>query len=505
MSLVVNTNVSSINSQRQLGKVQLAMTKSLERLSSGLRINHSSDDAAGLAISTGMNAQTSGMEQAARNANDGLSVIQTADGAISEQVEILQRIRVLAVQASSDLNSSDNLKSIQEEINQQVKELTRIGDTTNFNGMSLINGTFSSKSIQVGANAGETIDLSIGDYRAAYMGGYAELKGSAVGAAPAGQIMNAIAGGGDVTLGPLGGTAVSIAQSKTDGVSAYFSDRSAIAKATAINASTSQHGVTATVGATTLTGASAVAASAFSGTATSALTINGVAIIKVGDTMSISAGDSTGALRALINAKTTQTGVVASLDSSSKLVLTASDGRNILVDVGAGTAAASAAGMSGFGANVTGSTTAAATHAATGIITLRSNTDFVVGGTADYLIGNGIARNTYNVSGKTIATIDVTDKVNDGAGSAIRSVDSALAKITNEQAKLGAMSNRFSHTISNLQISIENLTAARSRITDTDFAVETASLTRAQIIQQAGTAMLSQANTLPQAALNLLQ
>jgi flagellin len=504
MSLVVNTNVSSINSQRQLGKVQLAMTKSLERLSSGLRINHSSDDAAGLAISTGMNAQTTGMEQAVRNANDGLSVIQTADGAISEQVEILQRIRVLAVQASSDLNSADNLKSIQEEINQQVTELTRIGNTTNFNGMSLINGTFSSKSIQVGANAGETIDLSIGDYRAAYMGGYAEK------ATTNGNVTTAIAGGGDVTLGALGGTAVNIAQSTSDGVSAYFSNQSAIAKATAVNASTSQHGVTATVGKTTLTGTVAVAAGGTIATGAS-FKINGVTIFQAGDVVSTAANDSTGTLRALINSKSTQTGVVASWDTTAnRLVLTASDGRNIVVDEVAGVAgtpagSVAATSVAGFTAGLGSGSSIDTAHVATGSITLTSNTDFVVGGTADNLIGNGITRATYNVTGKTVATIDVTDKTNNGASSAIRSVDSALAKITNEQAKLGAMSNRFTHTISNLQISIENLTAARSRITDTDFAVETASLTRAQIIQQAGTAMLSQANTLPQAALNLLK
>ncbi len=498
MSLVVNTNVSSLNSQRNLAKIQSSMTKSLERLSSGLRINHSSDDAAGLAIATGMKAQSTGMEQAARNANDGLSVIQTADGAITEQVEILQRIRVLAVQASSDLNSSDNLASIQEEINQQVAELTRIGNTTNFNGLALINGTFSSKSIQVGANANETIDLSIGDYRATGMGGYAEYTAVA-GTNAAGQIITpgAILGGGDLTLGAAG-AGVEIDASTSDGVSAYHSTMSAIAKATAINAKTSQHGVTATVGAAKLTQAAAIAGGTVA--AGAYLEINGVRVVTGGDPtlgLTSTANDGTGALRALINSKSTQTGVVASMDGT-KLVLTAADGRNIVVKA----VGASIANATGF---AVGDGTAAAsltTHQATGLLTLNSSKDFVIGGTGSanllgFTLGNYAVDST-----KTVSKIDVT--ATGGATSAIRRIDSALAKITNEQAKLGAMSNRFQHTISNLQISIENITASESRIRDADFAVETANLTRAQIIQQAGTAMLSQANTLPQAALSLL-
>jgi len=500
MSLVVNTNVSSLNSQRNLSKIQLSMTRSLERLSSGLRINHSSDDAAGLAIATGMRAQSSGMEQASRNANDGLSVIQTADGAISEQVEILQRIRVLSVQASSDLNSADNLKSIQAEIDQQVSELTRIGNTTNFNGLSLINGTFSNKSIQVGANANESIDLSIGDYRATGMGGYSETT-AVLGTNNAGEIITpgAIVGGGDLTLGPSG-AGVTINASVSDGVSFSHSTMSAIAKATAINAMTSQTGVTATVGAATLTQAAGAITGA-TAAAGASLDINGISIMVGGDPalgLTTTANDGTGALRALINAKSTQTGVVASLNGT-KLVLTAADGRNITVK----SVGASAATSTGFAVGNGDLAASLTTHQATGLITLNSSKDFVLGGTgANALLG--LTKGNYSVDlTKTVAKIDVTAA--NGATSAIRRIDSALSKITNEQAKLGAMSNRFQHTIANLQISIENITASESRIRDTDFAVETANLTRAQIIQQAGTAMLSQANTLPQAALNLLK
>jgi flagellin len=500
--MFVNTNVPSINAQRQLAKNQLSMTRALERLSSGLRINHSSDDAAGLAISTGMNAQTTGMEQAVRNANDGLSVIQTADGAISEQVEILQRIRVLAVQASSDLNSADNLKSIQEEISQLGTELTRIGDTTTFNGMALINGTFSSKSIQVGANAGESIDLSVGDYRATGMGGYASIA-AALGTNNAGEIIvaGAIAGGGDLTLGPAGGT-VAINASTSDGISSAHSTMSAIAKANAINAQSSQTGVKATVGAATLTQAAAAVGGATLAAGNS-LEINGVTVASGGDpTLGLitTLNDGTGSLRALINAKSSQTGVTASMNGT-KLVLTAADGRNIIVK-GVG-ATANVAATTGFATGDGSLAASLTTHQATGLLTLTSNRDFTVGGTgANTLLG--ITKGNYQADAtKTVAKIDVT--ATNGAFSAIYRIDSALAKITNEQAKLGAMSNRFQHTISNLQISIENLTAARSRITDTDFAVETASLTRSQIIQQAGTAMLSQANTYPQAALNLLK
>ncbi len=502
MSLVVNTNVPSINSQRQLAKNQMSLTRSLERLSSGLRINHSSDDAAGLAIATGMRAQSTGMDQATRNANDGLSVIQTADGAIVEQVEILQRIRVLSVQASSDLNSADNLKSIQAEINEQVAELTRIGNTTNFNGLALINGTFSNKSIQVGANAGESIDLSIGDYRATGMGGYAEFTGVAGGTTLAGELVTVGAMVGNLSLGTPG-SLVTIDTTTTDGISSLFGDQSAIAKANAINAKTSQHGVTATVGATVLTGNAATVA-AGSAAAGEYMEINGVRVVTGGDPslgLTTTANDGTGALRALINAKSTQTGVVASLDATNKLVLTAADGRNVIVKTT--TTTGNIFGFVGTAA-VDGTTALAATANVgrkTGVLTLSSNKDFQV--TANNPAQLGLTSGLYNADNtKTVAKIDVT--ATGGATSAIRRIDSALAKITNEQAKLGAMSNRFQHTISNLQISIENITASESRIRDTDFAVETANLTRAQIIQQAGTAMLSQANTLPQAALSLL-
>jgi flagellin len=474
--LVINTNVASINGQRNLYKSSLALNKSLERLSSGLRINRAGDDAAGLAISENLRSQVRGLNQAVRNANDGISLIQTAEGAIDTYTEICQRMRELSIQASSDVNSDENRKSIQLEINQQLDELNRIATTMDFNGAKLFDGTFIDKKIQVGAKAGQTLDISVGDLRTSMIGAVARTVGTAVNA-------TAFVAGGILVNGYQVGASASA---------------TAIDKAAAIQAIYNQTGVTATAEATTVTGTGVVGGGTLN--ATHYFIINGVTFGSATDTIITLANDSDGALRRAINAKSNVTGVVASVNTSNQLVLTAADGRDIdvtLSTVGVAPTAQFITGLSGAaGAGVLAKTG--------GTIQLTSDSAFVVADgsqNAATLVGfEGSIAVDYNLA---INTLDVSTF--DNAQDALDIIDNALRQINDVRANLGAITNRLENTVSNLMIVAENLSASDSRIRDADFAAETANMTRAQILQQSGVAVLAQANVVPQAALQLLQ
>lgn len=462
MPLVVNTNVSSLNAQRSLTSSSRALSKSLERLSSGLRINHAGDDAAGMAISEGLQSQITGLNQAVRNANDGVSLIQTAEGALDTYTQILQRMRELAVQASSDVNSASNRASIQLEIDQQTQELNRIATTIDFNGSNLFDGTFTNKKIQVGAEKGQTIDISTGDLRTSIIGAVATITGSAVNQ----TAMNA----GDViingfSIGDSGGS------------------NTAIAKVAAIQAAFPQTHVSASVQAAVATG---IAVAGGTLDAANSITINGATFGTATNPLVVSAGDADGHLVTTINAQSNVTGVVASVVGGN-LILTAADGRNIVV-----TAAGAGAARSGAVAATTG-----------GKVQLTSESAFsIAGATAAAL--TGVTVGTYAVDYTTaINTISVTTF--DSAQNTIVTVDNALDQINNIRARLGAVTNRLENTVSNLQIVSENLSASDSTIRDADFAAETANMTRANILQQSGVAVLAQANLSPQAAIQLLQ
>lgn len=484
MSITVNTNVSSINAQRHLAKSSKSLDTAMQRLSSGLRINSAADDAAGLAISTGITAQTNGLTQAARNANDGLSVVGTAEGALTTQTTILQRIRELSVQAANDINSADNRSAIQDEIDAQVSELTRLGNTTTFNGLNLMNGTFTNKQLQVGAYANQTISMSLGDFRATGMGATATASGNVVAAGvnQAGAVNGTmIDGTNSLTI-----NSVLVAGSVADGVSFTNSNASALAKANAINSMTSQTGVTAVANAAKHNGVAVTGGTTLVG---DSLMINNVEMLGAAATGTVIAvGDSTNTLINRINKFTGQTGVAASLNAGA-LVLTAADGRNITVTANAG-------------AN-TRTGVAAATVTTTGTVTLSSSDSFTMtfagtGAAAMGFVGGGTIVASGSVNGINVGT-------QAGAQQAIQTVDSALKSISNAEASLGALSNRLNNTISNIEIANENLSAANSRILDTDFATETANMTRAQIIQQSSVAVLTQANSRPQIALTLLK
>ena len=483
MTISVNTNVSSLNAQRNLGTSQLSLSKSLQRLSSGMRINSAADDAAGMAISNGLTAQVRGLNQAVRNAGDGLSLLGTAEGALSEQTNILQRLRELAVQAGSDTNSSANRSSINAEATQMKNELDRIAKTVQFNGINLLDGSFTSKEIQVGANSGATerLTMDIQGTRAVDLGSAYTMAATTAATGTSAWTDGAIT----ITSG---GVTTNIGATVSDGVSTTGGTYSALAKANAINAKFSSTDVSASA-TTTLTGA-AVAADTID--ATNNLKINGIALASAVTTTGATEADAR-LVATAINEISGQTGVVASVAAGdNKLTLTAADGRNITIAAVGDTSGATASGLT------TGATTQ-------GKVTTRSANAFTIGGTmasnADFGAGGfGVAAKSAT---ENLNSIDLTTKA--GANTAIGILDVALTNMNSRRSAIGAQTNRINITIASLNSAAENFSASNSRILDADFAAETSLMSRAQILQQAGVAILAQANQTPQLALSLLR
>lgn len=476
MALSIYTNVSSLNAQRNLNTNGVSLGKALQRLSSGLRINTASDDAAGLAISTGLQAQFRGLNQAVRNAGDGLSLLGTAESAINEQVNLLQRIRELAVQSASDTNSGSNRAALNDEVVQLKAEFDRIAKTVQFNGQNLLDGTFTSKDIHVGAYSGVNQKISVdieGTTGAAIGKSFTLNDADAVGSTAASS--------GDIKI-IVGGVSYDVGASTSDGVSTSQSDSSAIAFANAINAIGGETGVVATAEATTVTAAAdqdATGGTPDGEVADGEIKINGVNIGAV----TITSDSGTGIVDA-INNVSSATGVTAALDGSNKIVLTAEDGRNIQVE------------LAGEGGAVSG-LSAATTHGSIKLTSYKSSFSVTDASTRIALAGTA-TQGTDNV-----ATLKVSDKTS--AKAAIDTIDGALEQLNNRRAAIGAQTNRLNSVVSNLSAVAENVAASNSRILDADFANETATLTRTQILQQAAVAVLSQANQSPQLALSLLR
>ena len=498
----INTNIASLNAQNNLSKSQSDLQTSLQRLSSGLRINSAKDDAAGLAISDRMTSQIRGLNQAVRNANDGISLAQTAEGALGESTNILQRMRELAIQSANDTNSDSDRANIQKEVSQLQSELNRIADTTTFNSKKILDGSFSAAKFHVGANAGETISVSIGAARATSMGAHqvagAEELGATV-AANAALVANAYAG---ETLTINGNSVATVTTSAND---------TAFAIANAVNGQSGTTGVTATAETKVVIDAGAGLAAAETLTFTLGSYTGTNTAIGSEKTISAAITDPTDltAVASAINAEAASTGVSAELsDDLSQITLTQASGYNI----GISSALNGTDGDVALDVFQSDGTTAIASL--TDATTTGANTDSVtVGGSVDYSSGGsyGITSSATAALGATSASstisqvADVDVSTQSGSNSALEVIDQALAFITESRADLGAVQNRLESTISNLSNISENVSAARARILDADFAAETANLTKNQILQQAGTAMLAQANTLPQGVLSLLQ
>jgi flagellin len=588
---VINTNIASLNAQRNLTSSQSALNTSLQRLSSGLRINSAKDDAACLAISERLTSQIGGLNQAARNANDGISLAQTAEGALGQIGSNLQRIRDLAVQSANASNSVTDRAALNNEASQLIAEINRVASSTNFNGVNLLDGSFSSQSFQIGANNTSNDQINIDSIASA--------KASALGVGSSSSYSAAVTSSTVTSSALVAGDLVingkQVGATSSDGVSTVNASGSAIAKAAAINAVSGSTGVTASANATTTTGTTVTGFTTAIGAGD--IVINGVDIGRLAATTTASARGSQ--VSAAINAKSSQTGVTATFDTTTGAVaLTAADGRNVNVTktsagssaLAATTGLGSATGtstttastislsstgsagitLSGSGSGTTASGTittsvaitagdfaingisigAVATEAsaagtnltaainaatastgvsaslASGVITLTSTGSggfsittkgSAVAANSGYAAGTAnIAGNGATASGLTAVTTAATATVGAGVSSldlstaagslaALSTIDSALQNINTSRGSLGAYQNRFASAVTNLQTTAENLTASRSRIRDADFAQETAALTRGQVLQQAGTAILAQANALPQGVLALLR
>jgi flagellin len=440
------------------------MNTAMQRLSTGLRINSAKDDAAGLAISERFTTQIRGLDQAMRNANDGISLAQTAEGALGELTNNLQRVRELAVQSANVTNSASDRAALDAEVQQRIAEIDRIATQTSFNGLNVLDGSAGSATFQVGANVGETISLGLSsNVRSGALGQIASAERQATGTA--------------LTNGGL-----TISVGTNDAVSIGASDSgSAQDVAEAIN-SAGVAGLTVT--ATNVQDGTYAAIGGSAGD-TYALTVNDSVIYAAAS--DVSGGLAAGDLVAQINLFSNDTGVVAELDGTT-VTLTAADGRDIEVTetVSAGQGAGASSGF--------------ATDTYEGQVTLSASENITFGGTQSTAVLGSPAVITKDAS--TLDDVSILSVAN--AEDAIQRIDSALTAVNSFRSDLGAIQNRLESTIANLATTTENLSAARGRIQDTDFAAETAALTKAQILQQAGVAMLSQANAQPQVALSLL-
>ncbi len=484
----INTNINSLTAQRNLGMSGASLATSIQRLSSGLRINSAKDDAAGLAISDRFTSQIRGLNQATRNANDGISLAQTTEGALKASTDILQRVRELAVQSANASNSAGDRQALQNEVGQLVAELDRISQTTEFNGQKILDGTFGTQQFQVGANANQTIVASTANLRTTIYGNNQVLAaGGAATLAAAGA--NSTTAGTVAINGALGSASVTVAVNST-----------AKANTDLINAQKATTGV----GATARTDLSL----AFGATGSYNLTLqsdNSTTLAISFAVTAVATSDGLSAAVAAINDQSSKTGVTAALNSAgTAVVLTNATGNDISVSdtavANAGSVTVqkldSAGAASGATAVLTADVTAA-TATTVGYITLDSEKSFAT----DVTTTNAFADAGSTL--KKVSDLDITTFTK--ATDALKTVDSALAFISGTRAKLGALQSRFETTIANLQVTSENLSASRSRILDADFAQETANLSRAQILQQAGTAMVAQANQLPQGVLALLR
>jgi flagellin len=482
MSLVLNTNIDSVIAQNNLGTSQSLLSQSLTRLSSGLRINSAADDAAGLAIAQQFTTQVNGTNQAINNANDAVSEAQTAGGALSTIVNNLQSIRTLAVESANGSNSSADRAALDQQVQQQIAEITQIASQTTFNGASVLNGTSGTTTYQVGANVGDTISINL-----AQGVGANQIGQTATAAGTSAVSANALTGS-NLTIAVGTGQAVAIGASVT-GTAAGQTASSAYAKVQAINAA-GVAGLTASAN-TTVTGSAAFSnvVGATTGATTYALTINGVAIYASGTTVASGVTLTGSAVANQINLFASQTGVTASINTSGALSLNAADGRDINV---AETVAGAASG--------TGSGVASATK---GTITLSAAQNVAISGSASADLGYAGGGQSISLGNATLANQNVLTVT--GANATIQSVDAALATVSSFQSTLGAIQDRFQEAVSNLQSTSQNLTQSRSTIQDADFAQETANLTQAQVLEQAGISVLAQANQQPQLILKLLQ
>jgi len=576
MALVINSNIPSLNSQRQLVKSGMEMDQAMERLSSGKKINTAADDAAGLAISNRQTSQIRGLDRAVANANDGVSLIQTAEGALDESTNILQRMRELSIQSANGIYSDADRSTLDAEVQQLKAELDRIAETTSFNGQNILDGSQGEVKLQVGSEANQTIDFTISgfDTRSLGSGAGGDVIGAEMSLANISQIAT-----GDITINSqdIGGFTTTtnlldgnVSTGTLQGVLDQINDNVANVEATAfveMTASTDgtgiirdndiltidvdmQNGTNQDFQVTDVGSLQELAdaiGEASGGVLSASVNDDGRLVISSDDAAQITLGGG------LASA----TGFAAAGSAEARLALTSTDGSDITIDIDTtvtvaqheifgldertaagdllGTNAASGGSMAEGDVIINGVTIGAATAATAAAkaaaINLLSDqhgvvatvTTGVTGGTTSLKLdsvsgeeikleyGGTASRDTLGIqetnvsesAGKTINNVDISTQ--SGAQAAIDVIDGALETINSTRADLGAINNRLDFTVSNLMNVSENTSAARSRIMDADFAAETAALSRAQVLQQASSAMLAQANAAPQQVLSLLR
>ncbi|MBN1516750.1 flagellin [Candidatus Sumerlaeota bacterium] len=472
MGIKINQNVQSMIIRHKLNKTTNSLDQAYERLSSGLRVNKAVDDPSGISTSKNIEAQIRGLQQNLQGINNGISLASIAESAMAQITDSIQRIRELAVQAANDTLSNSQRELIQEEVDQMLDEIQRMVTTTDFNGKLLLDGSFTDARIMTGTASGEFIVCSIRDLHINVLGAKADVLGvNSVDAVP-------------LADGELLINGDAIGASASDGVSSALADSSALAKANAINARSGQTGVTATAEPNVVTGVAAVGSGMLDGTTTS-LSINGVNV-------GVAVIDDGVGLVSAINKQSNVTGVTASLNELNQLVLTAEDGRNIQVDTTG--SIADELGLAAADSDLN--------EVYTSTVRLISTEPIQVSGLLDR-IGFDAAQAFTDVDLSTaIFSIDVT--TTEGANEALNTLDRSESVMLNTRTELGAIQNRLESASNALSLSVENLNSTNSKIVDADYAEETARMTQNQILQQAGIAILAQANAQPQQALDLL-
>ena len=463
MSMVINTNSSALNAIQNLERNKTEITSSMQKLSSGLKINGAADNSADLAIATRMGAQIGSLIQASANAQAGVSLINIADGALNSIAESATALRSLAMQAANGTLTSTDRHSINKNAEALLQQINSVVSQTNFNGLNLLDGTLNT-TLQVGTQAGDTIAIAIASANTAEIGVF-ELTGTAV---------TAPLGANDLVI-----SGVNIDASVDDGLSYRDGNASAIAIANAINADHTNANVTATANPTV----TSTVAFASTGTTNGSMTINGINTASI--TINGVLEDNVAQAIVAINEISNETGVVASADSvTGALVMTAEDGRNITVEY-------TDFANTDFGATATETTTSSVTLASSEAIIISGNNPGHAGLTP------GV-----NSTLTPLSSADLSSQAN--AVSSLAVIDGAIDMISNLRADLGAVENRLYSMIENLSNSSVNLLEAKSQIMDTDFAIEMSNFAKLQILQQASTTMLAQANQQPQGVLKLL-
>src|SRR5690348_4714150 len=482
MVMSVNTNISSLNAQKNLAASQSKLATAIERLSSGMRINSAKDDAAGLAISTRFTTQINGLNQAVSNANDGISLAQTTESALNEVTNNMQRIRTLAVQSANATNSDSDRAALDAEVQQRLAEITRISQQTTFNGRHVLDGSFGSAAFQIGANVGETISVNLSQGAGASQVGKIASATSATGVFVATSATTAVVGTAAVTVASataatdfqFAGVSINVAANASGTYATMAAD--AQGQVDADSNAAGKYTVTDSAGGLVITPTTAT---------TDAMTVTAGTNAAVGAVTAGVTGVAVGDATPLVLAAD---GSDFSLQAGSGAVTKFSGTFNDAASLAAAINAKGIAGVSAYA------------DATTGVLHLASQEALTVGGAK----GTGVLGfSATNAVGGDLASANVKSVA--GANDTISRIDSALGTISSMRSDLGAVQNRFTSTIANLQTISQNLSASRSQIQDADFAAETANMSSANILQQAGVSVLAQANATTQSVLKLLQ